>query len=184
MKKLMFLLALLAAMPAGATTIQYLAQSRSVSVTTAQCFFAASSSAPDYGVFDATVSSPGGGFTLECDDRVMAQQYSALGADGINLNSTVYSGTEQYGGGPARSDFTVEFHLDTATWFQFNGERYSATEYGPNVVASENSALLETTGGSAIDLLWDSASCEELLAGNRAPRRWMPWSGSIPATIA
>ena len=154
---------------AAAAPISYLSQDRSVSFSAIDCAgFGGTVSAPDFGEFDATLATPGGEFAEFCDDRYLVSQTSTLTDTSIALDLLADSGTANVnGGGPARSEFDVSFSLTESTWLQFSGTRFVQTEFGPNVVASENSTLFETIAGAPIDLAWSAPVCEELGAGGR-----------------
>lgn len=166
------LVLLLGATSVQAAGINYLTQSRSVSVDTIDCpGYGGSIAADDFGEFSAAVSEPDFFFQVPeagCEDRVRAEQASALGADAVTADLLARSGSGYLdGGGPAISAFEVTFSLDTATWLQINGQRVTETALGPYIVASTNDALLETIGGSVIALDWGDPLNEEVLNGGK-----------------
>lgn len=169
MRQLIVVIVLVWAGGANAAAISYQSQTRFVSVNTLDCpGFGNSASAADFALFDRTVANPGGEFLQFCADRVSAAQTSVLGDQSLAVELNAYSGTADLsGGGPAQAGFDVTFSLSATTSLRFTGTRFGESALGPNVVASENSAVLESVSAGPLALAWSDASCQEILNGGR-----------------
>lgn len=166
------LVLLLGATSVQAAGINYLTQSRSVSVDTIDCpGYGSSIVAGDFSDFDAAVANPGGSFLDFCEDRVRAEQMSSLGSEALSAELLSHAGTSNsVGSGPAAAHFEVTFSLTTAEWFQVSAVREQDFIYIPNMIANVNSVLLETLDGTEIELAWSDQEINAIDSGHQF--RW------------